>query len=225
MPLAPYRTGHQFKLFLALLFVVWTLRATVGYEVDRLLPEGGARQFYGLVSKILLWIVPAVLYALAIRSDRPAQSLRLGWPVFAPHGWLPWSLGLGTLVIVAWYVVSRHEASFGLLGVNLVDHGLGVALWAFPVACVEEAFFRGLILTELTERLRFWVANLVSSLLFVAIHWPNWLWTREPATEILWDSLGVFLVGIIAGILTRSTRSVWPAVVWHTAFTTLVGVW
>jgi membrane protease YdiL (CAAX protease family) len=225
MPLAPYRTGGNFALFLALFFVVWALRATVGFHVDEQLPEGGARQVYSLISKILLWLVPAVLYALAIRSDRPAQSLRLGWPDFSLRGWRTVLIGLAALAAVAWGAAHAHDATSAQLGTALLARGLGTAAWAFPSAFVEEAFFRGLVQTELTERLRFAMANVVTSLLFVAIHLPHWLWMHGFDSGLWRMSAGVFFVGLVTGYLTRRTGSIWPAAAWHTANNTLTGVW
>lgn len=226
MPLAPYRTGGNFKLFLALFFIVWSIRATVGtYVDDQLPPDSGALKLYELVSQLILWTAPAVLYALAIRSDRPMQSMRLGWPDFSQRGWLPWTLGLGTLLLVAWDITNRNDATFGDFGVELVDQGMGVMLWALPTACVEEAFFRGLVLTELSERLRFWVANLIAALLFAAIHLPGWLYADDINIGLVTRFAGMFFVGLFTGLLTRQTRSIWPAVVWHAATMTIVGVW
>lgn len=225
MPLDEYRTGRSFALFLGLFFAVWSVRATVLFRVDELLPEGGARQLYGLLSKLLLWLVPALLYAVALRGDRPGRSLRLGWPQSAPRGWLTWSIGLLTLGAVAWDVIQRHDTGWAELGHRFLQEGFPVLAWTLPVVWIEEVVFRGLVLTELNERLRFWAANLTAAALFVAIHWPHWLWVRGLDGTILRDSGGVLFVGLVTGYLAHRTRSVWPAVVWHAANNTIVGLW
>ncbi len=225
MPLAQHRTGRNLPIFLGLFFVVWTLRATVMYRVDELLPAGGARSMYALLSKFLLWTIPALLYAVSVRGDRPRHSMRLGWPDFSRQGWLTWVVGVLALAVVAWDVTRRHDASFADLGAALLQHGFGVAWWALPAAAIEETFFRGLVLTEFSERLRFWAANATTALLFVAIHWPHWLWAREFGGALLRDSLGIFCVGLVTGYLTRQTRSIWPGTIWHAASNCLNGVW
>lgn len=102
---------------------------------------------------------------------------------------------------------------------------MGVALWALPTVAIEEMVFRGLLLTELTERFRSGAANVISALLFVAVHWPHWLWMHGFTTTLARDSAGVFFVGLVTGFLAHRTRSIWPGVVWHAANNCLAGVW
>jgi membrane protease YdiL (CAAX protease family) len=75
--------------------------------------------------------------------------------------------------------------------------------------------FRGLVLTELCRRTRFWTANTASAPLFVAVHWPYWLWNRGLALAVLRDSGAVFILALVLGYLVRKTDAIWPATVLH----------
>jgi len=225
VPLSPYRTGREFPQFLALFFAVWSLRATVGTWVDEQLSDDGTRQAYALISQALLWLVPAVFFAVAIRGDKPRDSLRLGWPDLSRRGSLTFAVGLAALTITAWITLRQHDTTADVLGLALARHGLAVALWSFPAVCCEEVLFRGMVLTEMCERLRFWAANAMTALLFTAAYWPHWWWTREFDRAFLWDSAGVFAIGLVAGFLTRRTASIWPAVICLVLIRCLAGVW
>lgn len=82
---------------------------------------------------------------------------------------------------------------------------------------IEEILFRGLVLRELTERFDFLTANLVTALLFVAIHWPNWLWMYGYQNWMPATALAIFLLALLLGMLVRITGSIWPSVGAHAA--------
>lgn len=83
-------------------------------------------------------------------------------------------------------------------------------LFAISNAFVEETFFRGGAMAVLSNKMPFWVANLIQGVLFAAIHLFN------PMSRNLMLFVGLtFLLGIFWGWLTRSTKSLIPAIVLH----------
>ena len=74
---------------------------------------------------------------------------------------------------------------------------------------------------ELAALHGFWRANVLSALLFTAIHWPHWLWTLG-ISHVLATSGPVFLLGLVMGLLTRLGGSLAPAVAVHTLNNALV---
>src|SRR5262249_2513644 len=65
---------------------------------------------------------------------------------------------------------------------------------------------------KLDEQSSFFVACLVSSLLFAAIHVPGWLLLHMLRAD---RAVFVFLFGIVLGIVLRDSRSLWAVIVAH----------
>ncbi|MBN1853212.1 MAG: hypothetical protein JW829_10830 [Pirellulales bacterium] len=69
------RPVFQLSLFLGAFFVVWTLRATVFYGIDESMASPAWRTAYASLVKLLLWVVPAVVYARYLRGPEPMGYL------------------------------------------------------------------------------------------------------------------------------------------------------
>jgi membrane protease YdiL (CAAX protease family) len=81
----------------------------------------------------------------------------------------------------------------------------------------EEILFRGFVLNKLAERLKFWMANLLTAVLFTLIHWPFWIWRNGLNGWLIQTSAGIFLLAILLGYVVKLTNSLWPAVAVHIA--------
>ena len=95
----------------------------------------------------------------------------------------------------------------------------------------EEMVFRGVILGELVVllrvgswrdlvtpegRARFWLANILASLVFTGLHWPWWIYSYGVTSAQLWmNTVGVFALSIVLGLLFVQGRSIWPCVMLH----------
>jgi membrane protease YdiL (CAAX protease family) len=64
-------------------------------------------------------------------------------------------------------------------------------------------------------RLSFWMANLSTSLAFVGLHWPWWIFTEGLSFVVLARSAGVFALSSVLGMLLVRSRSIWPCVFVH----------
>lgn len=83
-------------------------------------------------------------------------------------------------------------------------------LYATTNAFIEETFFRGIALHFLSERSRFWIANVIQSFFFALIHIIN------PMTSSPWlFVILTFFLGLLWGYLTKKTKSLVPAIVLH----------
>jgi membrane protease YdiL (CAAX protease family) len=201
---------------------VWSLRATVGYEVD-LAMDPDDRAIYSTVMKLALWAIPAVTFAGWIRGDSPRRALRLGAPAtrtIAPIA----ALIVAYLAGVAWDTARKHGVALSQLGAALADRGPVTFVGAIPSAFAEEVLFRGLVLTEMAERWGFWRANVVSGALFVAMHWPHRLWRHGVGLGVVADAPALLLIALALGFVVWRTGSIWPAVVFHAANNTVSGV-
>jgi membrane protease YdiL (CAAX protease family) len=220
-------THGRRRLFAALMaaFVfVWALRATVFYDVvDRALPAGDFRVWFGLLAKLVLWTGSAVAYAHWVRHEPPLRVLRVTTPLGRRH--LGSAVAAATLFLAAvtWDICRRGDLSVGALWKAALTRGIVVVTWTLLAALVEETFFRGLLLGELSEHLRFWPANFANATLFLLVHLPYWLWNRGLDIAVVRDSTGVFIIALVLGYLTRQTGSIWPATVVHTLNNLLAG--
>ena len=75
--------------------------------------------------------------------------------------------------------------------------------------------FRGFILNKLMDRTSFWKANLITSLLFVAIHIPFWLYARGLTGEVAFVLGGVMVVSLILGYFFKKFDSLIPPILAH----------
>jgi membrane protease YdiL (CAAX protease family) len=220
----PVRGGGTPGFWLALVafVVVWSVRATAAYRVDQSL-EPDARAIYSMVVKLALWAAPAVAFVLWVRRDSMRGGLRLGAPAWR-------SLPVFGAVIAAYLagvaldVARKRGIGLGDLGQALAERGATTFASAMPSALAEEVLFRGLVLTELTERFGFWRGNVLSSAIFVAMHWPHRLWRDGLALGVVADAPALLLLSLALGVVAWRTGSIWPAVLFHTANNTLSGV-
>jgi CAAX protease family protein len=164
---------------------------------------------YALVQlsvRCTVWIAPAWLYLRYVDRVDPIEFLKLKHRV-----------GRGllyALVLTAVNLVGM-VARFGVPHVTMArvtwNSIIGTSLL---VGFIEEIPYRGFMLPKLSERLNFWTANLITSLLFVAIHLPGWM-----ALHSLRAGTGVtiFIFGFVMGIAFRWSGSLWTPIVTHSA--------
>src|SRR5262249_27967371 len=83
---------------------------------------------------------------------------------------------------------------------------------SFLVGFIEEIPYRGFMLQKFSERSGFWLANVITSLLFLAVHVPGWIALHmlriDTATSIL-------TFGFVMGIVLRYSGSLWAPIVTH----------
>jgi len=208
--------SRHFGMFLLIFFAVWTLRATVLYAVDLQFPAGTPRLVYASVVKLSLWVVPAWLYVVYVMRASPWRALRLTTPVnLRTLAYM--AGGVAFVFALAWGTGVLRGRDFPAALVAGAPGWVGAIAPIAPSATMEEILFRGFVLQQLRARMGGWQANLVAALLFVLIHWPNWLWRRGLEPGLLADSGGVFVFAVLAGYLVQRTESLWPGVAAHVA--------
>jgi len=204
-------------LYLAAFFAAWAVRATVLYPIDRAIraqsPAWG--QVYADAVRIGLWVVPVFVYLAVVDRVAPLRFLYLTTPVDRRR-----LLAGGALA--ALYLACGLALTVGLAGgpqhiaVDLASWRWYDLLLGLPIApLAEEILFRGFVLRKLQGFARFWPANLATAGLFVAIHWPYWLYSQGWNTGLLATSVGIFGLALLLGYLVRKTNSLWPSIVTH----------
>ena len=89
---------------------------------------------------------------------------------------------------------------------------------AATVGIFEESVFRGWFLNALSAFVSERKANLISSALFVLIHYPGWIFAGYELTTIAVTSISVYALGLIFGWVFRKNRSIWTAAILHSAW-------
>ena len=93
------------------------------------------------------------------------------------------------------------------------------------VGITEEIVFRGFLLKKLMNSFKFWIANTITSVLFVSIHFPIWFYKGlYEFPSILTASLTVFILRVIFGYVYKKSGSLWSVIVIHSLYNLLVSL-
>jgi membrane protease YdiL (CAAX protease family) len=210
------KAALDLSLFLAVFFVLWTVRATLFYAVDESIASPTWRAAYSNLLKFVLWVLPASVFAFWLRSKPPAEYLGLS-VVPSLRKWL-WCLAITGVFLLA---VTLFEVTLGRKSfsrASLSSLAARLALLQLVISPLfEEILFRGLVMKELMALLPTYLANALTSLLFVGAHLPYWLSHGEPTQAILANAFGVFVFSVVAGWLFARSASIWPPTCAHIA--------
>jgi len=208
---------RSLALFLGGWFALWALRATVLYDaIDATIEPEWVRGVYSNVVKLALWVGLALAYERVVGCEaRPLERWRVTTRV-EPRG-----LAVGGLPCVAFLaLVLARVVHAGIDGSKL-----GPAVLAHAISpATEEIFFRGFLLARVLELVPGARGHALVALLFVAVHWPHWLWTHKPAGELLEASGAIFLLALLLGNLAARCGSIWPGYLVHFANNIIVSL-
>lgn len=164
---------------------------------------------WGLV-RIL--IVLPLLFSLLIREEVNNQEINLtfggkkrAFKVMTVTFWGTFAFTILGIMLYPWFIHTTSLTPLRFLGYLPI-----FLLYAVSNAFIEETYFRGIALRFLSKNGRFWLANLVQSLFFAAIH------IVSPMTANPWPFVVLtFGLGLLWGYLTKRTRSLLPAIALH----------
>jgi CAAX protease family protein len=157
-----------------------------------------------LIVRSLVWVLPVFLYIRYIDGMDPVKYLKL-----KQH----WKRG----VIVGLLLTGLNFLG-SLVRLGMPHPSLNSMTWnsifstSILIGFFEEVPYRGFILQKCQERVNFWVANLISSLLFLGIHLPGWISLHMLRVG---NVVVVFTLGFIMAIVFRYTKSLWSAIITH----------
>jgi len=162
---------------------------------------------YALVNislRLLVWVLPVFSYLRYIDRLDPIEYLKLKEN---------WTRGLIIGVVLSLINFFGSMIRFG------IPHPITQSLtWnsvigtSFLIGFIEEIPYRGFILQRLNERYGFWIATLLSSLLFLSIHLPGWISLHLLKAESV---ISVFLFGVVMAIIFRYGKSLWGPIIAH----------
>jgi uncharacterized protein len=200
--LAPFLT------YVAAFHLVWIAWPWLLYpKLTAGLGEGTAA--YALVQlsiRATVWIVPVWLYLRYVDRVEPVEYLKLKRHV--GRGLL-YALVLTAVNLVG--MVARFGVPHPDVARVTWNSILGTS---FLVGFIEEIPYRGFMLRKFAERFNFWFANLITSVLFVAIHLPGWIALHALTVE---TTTAIFVFGFVMGAAVRWSDSLWTPIATHSA--------
>jgi membrane protease YdiL (CAAX protease family) len=206
-------TNHQrWILFLIAFYVVWALRATVFYSLDETIASTILRQLYGNILRFLIWVVPVIFYLKYVDHEKPLEYLKLTTRMRSPLV----GFAIVALYILAIPVFEHYTSGKTIFGKTMSSYEwTQTLLWLPGPPIMEEIFYRGFVLQKLREVTRFWLANLITSILFIMIHWPYWFYSGQPARQVLSQSIPILPMSLVLGFLVKKTNSLYPSIAFH----------
>jgi membrane protease YdiL (CAAX protease family) len=200
--------------FLIAFYALWTAWCVLLIHYPDPLERGDIRA----LARLLLWIVPTLVFVGAVERQPVLSSLGLtrhaGRGIF--WGAVVAVLHLGVLI---WYRTTFQGFRFELPA--------DAASWLNPIfgaPVAEELLFRGLIFQRLEKAVGTAGGVVVSAVLFALIHFPYWFLSGAKTGWDLAAAEGeMFVYGVVFAVLFRLTRSLWAPLVYHFA-NNLVGV-
>jgi len=198
---------RRIAIYILLFFVVWFARVFLVF--DRALPTRELRSISTFSFRVFVWIVPVFLYLYYVDKTPPLKYLKITTNVRT--GLLA---SIGVLFFGGIWQSLLLSSGIDQIGAEISFWGLFNAVIVPPIN--EEILMRGFILNKLRGVTVFWKANIMTSLLFVAIHWPGWILIHNYEIGlILKMSLETFILAILLGYLLKKANSLWPCVMLH----------
>jgi membrane protease YdiL (CAAX protease family) len=194
-----------FLAYVVVFHLAWIAWPYVVYP--RLVSIGEATLAYALLNiglRLLIWVVPVLLYLRYVDGVEPFSYLGLRSHV---------RRGVAAGAAVTALNLIGSMARFG------PPHPVAQSItWnsmlgtSFLVGFIEEIPYRGFMLQKLAARMNFWVANAITSLLFVAIHVPGWIALHALTAP---KAAGIFVFGAVMATVFRWSASLWAPVIAH----------
>ena len=193
-------------IYYVVFYVVWLF-------VRNLLNESSQTVFWGLcnaIVKIVICDLPVILYIKKVEKAEWITFLKLNNKI-ERWRWFFIPLALLAIYLVIFNNVLFHQPFFH------IKPGFSEWLNAVILAgTVEEILFRGFFLNKLASRFKFWRANLVTTIMFVLVHYPLWFSLGYSALNIALNSVYLGIFSFIAGYIWKKTNSLWGSVLFHT---------
>jgi CAAX protease family protein len=194
-----------FLVYVVVFHSVWAFWPYFGYP--RLVSVGERTLTYAVLNlsiRLLVWVAPVFVYLRFVDGVQPLEYLKLTRNV---------RRGLVIALVLTILNLLGSMLRFGLPHPSMQRVTWNSVLGtSFLVGFIEEIPYRGFMLQKLGERVSFWIANLITSLLFLAVHVPGWL-----ALHILRldTAITIFVFGAVMGIVFKYSESLWAPIVTH----------
>lgn len=195
-----------FVVYLILFHTFW-MWGYVFWIYPRMKSLGEATLRYALVNlslRFLVWVLPVFLYLRYIDLLNPFDYLKLKQN---------WQRGVIIAIVLSLLNFFGSMARFGIPHPSLQSFTWNSVIGtSFLIGFFEEIPYRGFMLQKFAERYGFWIANLLSSVLFLSIHLPGWISLHLLKVE---NVIFVFVFGVVMAIIFRYGKSLWGPIITH----------
>ncbi|OMD50203.1 hypothetical protein BSK51_18040 [Paenibacillus odorifer] len=203
-------------VYFIIFYALWCIREL--WLVQYLdLMEPVPRAITSATIKIVVWVIPVILLVIIMEKRKLFSYLQLHHNFRKSLKWTGW---VSLALILFYFVINLIVLN------NNIDFQIGFNGWLNTILLVgitEEIVFRGFLLRKLMDSFRFWIANTVTALLFVSIHFPIWFYKGLfEFPYILSSILTVFVLGIIFGFVYKKSNSLWSVIIIHSLYNLLV---
>ena len=154
--------------------------------------------------RLFVWVAPVFLYLRYVDRVDPFAFLKLKGQI-----------GRGVMVALGLTALNLTGMTlrFGAPHPSMVritwNSVLGTSLL---IGLIEEIPYRGFMLQKFAARGGFWVGNLITSVLFLAVHVPGWIALHAMRVDTV---ITIFIFGFLMGIVFKYSDSLWAAAVTH----------
>ena len=199
---------HRFTPFIIYLVVFHTVwMGYVFWIYPWMKSLGDTTLRYALVNvtfRLLVWVLPIFLYLRIIDQLDPIEYLKLKQN---------WKQGIIIGVMLSIINFFGSMVRFGIPHPSIQSLTWNSVLnTSLLIGFIEEIPYRGFILQKFEERYGFWIANLLSSLLFLSIHLPGWISLHLLRAD---NVISVFIFGVVMAIVFKYCKSIWGPIITH----------
>lgn len=197
----------RFIIFLVFFYLIWTVRAFIYKNFEITMDSEIARKGLSILWKWSVWILLPILYVMLVENKNPVLFFKLK---NKGNNLKIWFLGI-TLLCLTWQLV--------LLIIKYDKTIPGPLTWMnifFGAAIPEEFMFRGFIYTKLKDMLSIKAAIILTSVLFVLIHYPGWfIFAPHSLLNFLKDTVYIFLISCLWCWIYEKSDSLYPSMLFH----------
>ena len=202
------KTTHPFSPFIAYLLLFYGCWIGWVYLIyppmQALGPATLAYALANIAARLLLWVMPVFVYLRFIDQVHPVAYLKLN--CYWKRGIL---LGLALSLLNFFGLLLRfgppHPSLHAVTWNSVLSTSILIGLF-------EEIPFRGFVFQKLQERFPFWIANLLSSLLFLGIHLPGWIMLHA----LTWSNvLSILVLGVLFAAIFYCSKTLWSSIITH----------
>ncbi len=161
-----------------------------------------------LFVRLIIWTLPVILLTL---KQNPLKYLKLYNNVFRGL-----TIGIITGLII---ITLRCLIIYLIKGFITFNFNIPVGFWLNGIIFVglsEEVVFRGYLLQKIESISSFWIANIISAVLFAIMHFPIWIMVKNlGALEIIGEIRSMIFMGLIFGYVFKKAQSLWSPIIVH----------
>lgn len=197
--------------YLWLIFGLWTIYVSTLYPFVIGIIYTPARIFLNEFVRALIFVAPVFLFLKFVIGVKPIYFLKLDANV---KSGILWGVAAGTGF--AALVIGRISLTSGTINPKPVP----LESWFTAISAatvIEEIAFRGFLLAAFERAMKFWAANILTALLFVAVHFPGWIiLTNAPLLpDKLMAMAEILFLGLLLGFLFKRSQSLWACIILH----------